>query len=135
MYSYNTVTRLILPLTVQDALAPVKLNRWGLPEVDPSTMTTDVPGVFCGGDVAGVAETTVESVNDGKTAAWNIHKYLQVTLPALLMAMIFPWIICVGTEQKEEKYHRFPFTVTLEASFPHVHFGSKISYEETENFL
>ncbi|XP_050717874.1 dihydropyrimidine dehydrogenase [NADP(+)]-like [Eriocheir sinensis] len=62
---------------VQDALAPVKLNRWGLPEVDPATMTTDVPGVFCGGDVAGVAETTVESVNDGKTAAWNIHKYLQ----------------------------------------------------------
>lgn len=87
MYSYSTVTRLIFPLTVQDALAPVKLNRWGLPEVDPTTMTTDVPGVFCGGDVAGVAETTVESVNDGKTAAWNIHKYLQVTLPALLMAM------------------------------------------------
>jgi len=36
--------------------------------------------VFCGGDIAGVAETTVESVNDGKIAAWNIHKYLQVNL-------------------------------------------------------
>lgn len=35
------------------------------------------PWVFFGGDIAGVAETTVESVNDGKTASWHIHKYLQ----------------------------------------------------------
>ncbi|KAL7639399.1 UNVERIFIED_CONTAM: hypothetical protein RMT77_009900 [Armadillidium vulgare] len=59
------------------AMSPMKFNKWGLPEVDPLTMASSVTGVFCGGDVAGVAETTVESVNDGKTAAWNIHKYLQ----------------------------------------------------------
>lgn len=35
--------------------------------------------VWIGGDMAGVAETTVESVNDGKTAAWYMHKYLQVS--------------------------------------------------------
>jgi dihydropyrimidine dehydrogenase (NADP+) len=35
------------------------------------------PGVFCGGDLAGVAETAVEAVNDGKLAAWTIHRYLQ----------------------------------------------------------
>ena len=40
-------------------------------------MMTSVEGVFAGGDIAGVAQTTVESTNDGKTAAWNIHKYLQ----------------------------------------------------------
>lgn len=34
--------------------------------------------IFCGGDLAGAADTTVESVNDGKTAAWNMHCYLQV---------------------------------------------------------
>ena len=28
--------------------------------------------------MAGVAQTTVESVNDGKTASWSIHKYIQV---------------------------------------------------------
>ena len=28
--------------------------------------------------MAGVANTTVESVNDGKQAAWFIHQYLQV---------------------------------------------------------
>ena len=61
-------------------MEPVKFNRWGLPEVDTKTMKTNVEWVFCGGDIAGVAETTVESVNDGKTAAWNIHQYIQVRL-------------------------------------------------------
>lgn len=56
----------------------MKLNKWGIPEVELNTMSTSVPGVFCGGDLAGVAQTTVESVNDGKTASWYIHKYIQV---------------------------------------------------------
>lgn len=59
-------------------MEPMKFNRWGLPEVDTKTMRSSVDGVFCGGDIAGVAETTVESVNDGKTAAWYIHQYIQV---------------------------------------------------------
>ena len=62
-------------------MAPLRLSRWGLPEVDLETMATSQPGVFAGGDLAGVAETTVESVNDGKTAAWSIHQYLQVSWP------------------------------------------------------
>ena len=41
-------------------------------------METSEPWVFCGGDLAGVAQTTVESVNGGKQASWHIHKYLQV---------------------------------------------------------
>ena len=41
-------------------------------------MTTSEPNVFCGGDLAGYANTTVESVNDGKQAAWHMHRYLQV---------------------------------------------------------
>lgn len=64
--------------TVIGALSPVKLNKWGLPDVEPETMCTSVEGVYCGGDLAGAANTTVESVNDGKQAAWYIHQYLQV---------------------------------------------------------
>ena len=41
------------------------------------TMKTSEPDVFCGGDLAGVAGTTVEATNDGKVAAWSMHKYLQ----------------------------------------------------------
>ncbi|KAK7488496.1 hypothetical protein BaRGS_00020281 [Batillaria attramentaria] len=63
--------------SVKNALEPLKFNRWGLPEVDPNTQQSSEPWVFCGGDVGGVAHTTVESVNDGKVAAWGMHRYLQ----------------------------------------------------------
>lgn len=62
---------------VVDALSPLKINKWGLPEVDSTTMASSEADVFCGGDIAGVAQTTVESVNDGKVAAWHMHRYLQ----------------------------------------------------------
>lgn len=48
-----------------------------MPKVNTKTHQTDLPQVFCGGDLAGTANTTVESVNDGKVAAWFIHCYLQ----------------------------------------------------------
>jgi len=62
---------------VAKALSPIKMNKWGLPEVNMETLATSEAGVYCGGDLAGVANTTVESVNDGKHAAASIHKYLQ----------------------------------------------------------
>lgn len=63
-----------------NALKPLKFNSWGLPEIDEETMASSERDVFCGGDVAGVANTTVESVNDGKQAAWYIHCYIQVSV-------------------------------------------------------
>lgn len=69
--------------TVIDALSPLKWhdsseNRTLL--VNPETMQTSEEWVFAGGDCAsGCPQTTVEAVNDGKTAAWNIHAYLQTT--------------------------------------------------------
>ncbi|XP_029393420.1 dihydropyrimidine dehydrogenase [NADP(+)] [Mus pahari] len=62
---------------VKEALSPIKFNRWGLLEVNPETMQTSEPWVFAGGDVVGMANTTVESVNDGKQASWYIHKHIQ----------------------------------------------------------
>ncbi|XP_062847503.1 dihydropyrimidine dehydrogenase a, tandem duplicate 1 isoform X2 [Trichomycterus rosablanca] len=62
---------------VKEAMAPIRLNRWGLPELNLESMQCSEPWVFAGGDVAGLANTTVESVNDGKQASWHIHKYLQ----------------------------------------------------------
>lgn len=45
------------------------------------------PPVWCGGDAscatgsaADPSQTTVESANDGKTAAYHIHQYLQVNI-------------------------------------------------------
>lgn len=59
-------------------MKPVPLNKWNLPIVDSNTQQTQLKEVFCGGDLAGSADTTVESVNDGKTAAWFMHCHLQV---------------------------------------------------------
>ncbi|KAI5732031.1 hypothetical protein M8J77_020136 [Diaphorina citri] len=67
----------LLDNDVLEAIKPVKLDKYGYPEVNYTTMATSVSGVFCGGDTANLSDTTVESVNDGKTAAWHIHKYIQ----------------------------------------------------------
>ena len=77
LFSFTSLNTLIL-FAVVKSLDPVKMTKWGTVEVNYETMETNAPGVFCGGDLAGVAQTTVESVNDGKTAAWYMHKYLQV---------------------------------------------------------
>ena len=51
--------------------------------IDKQTMTTSMKGVFCGGDLAGTAETAVEAAADGKMAAWSMHRYLQVKFSVL----------------------------------------------------
>ncbi|KNC80821.1 hypothetical protein SARC_06824 [Sphaeroforma arctica JP610] len=48
------------------AMAPIRMNKWGTPDVNADTMATSAEGVYAGGDIAGIAQTTVESVNDGK---------------------------------------------------------------------
>ena len=52
--------------------------------IDPETMQTSEDWVFAGGDVGGVAQTTVESVNDGKivcsTGGVNIFVRKRVLL-------------------------------------------------------
>ncbi|XP_026061684.1 dihydropyrimidine dehydrogenase [NADP(+)]-like [Carassius auratus] len=62
---------------VKKALESEKMNGWRTPEVNSEAMQTSEPWVFVGGDIAGLANTTVESVNDGKQASWHIHKYIQ----------------------------------------------------------
>jgi dihydropyrimidine dehydrogenase (NADP+) len=64
-------------LTDADILSPIELDRWGLPKTDPLTQATSMEGVFCAGDLAGVAQTTVEATNDGKVAANSIHEFLS----------------------------------------------------------
>jgi len=62
---------------VISSIEPLKLNKYGNVDVDLKTGQTNVEWLFAGGDIAGVSETTVEAVNDGKTAAWSIHRYIQ----------------------------------------------------------
>ncbi|KAL3320770.1 hypothetical protein Ciccas_000541, partial [Cichlidogyrus casuarinus] len=56
----------------------IKLDsRTNQPVVNCNTLASSAADVFCGGDLTGAAHTTVEATNDGKTAAWSIHSYIQ----------------------------------------------------------
>ena len=44
---------------------------------DPETGATCVPGIFAGGDIVRGPALVVQAVQDGKTAAQAIHRYLQ----------------------------------------------------------
>eukprot|EP01090_Pellita_catalonica_P013334 TRINITY_DN3126_c0_g2_i1.p1 TRINITY_DN3126_c0_g2~~TRINITY_DN3126_c0_g2_i1.p1 ORF type:complete len:752 (+),score=128.88 TRINITY_DN3126_c0_g2_i1:1-2256(+) len=60
----------------------MEFTSWGTALHEPETgiaISKDkkkIPGIFAGGDVLGHG-TTVEASNDGKTASWAIHRYLQ----------------------------------------------------------
>ncbi|KAK9886993.1 hypothetical protein WA026_019912 [Henosepilachna vigintioctopunctata] len=62
---------------VISALSPLKLTKHNLPEVNPKTLATSHSSVWCGGDLIGINGTTVEAVNDGKVAAWQMYCYLE----------------------------------------------------------
>ena len=88
-------------------------------------METSEADVFCGGDIAGVANTTVESVNDGKTAAWYMHKYIQVyiyflsainyskILQSQLLMPIF-WFVINLSDVADNVSHPHRLDLTLE---------------------
>jgi hypothetical protein len=52
-------------------------KRWGTIEVDESTMMTNQPGVFSGGDCVSGAATVVEGVGAGRLGAFAIDAYLN----------------------------------------------------------
>ncbi len=48
----------------------------GLVQVDPKTLATTAPGVFCGGDLAFGPRIIIDATGDGKRAALAIHRHL-----------------------------------------------------------
>jgi formate dehydrogenase (NADP+) beta subunit len=48
----------------------------GLVQVDPKTLATSLPGVFCGGDLAFGPRIIIDATGDGKRAALAIHRHL-----------------------------------------------------------
>ncbi|MFQ5826435.1 MAG: FAD-dependent oxidoreductase [Dehalococcoidia bacterium] len=58
-------------------LSGMNLTPKGVVGVDPTSLATDVPGVFAGGDAVVGAGTVVESIAAGKRAARSIDRYLR----------------------------------------------------------
>jgi len=54
-----------------------KLTRWNTLVVDSTTLETNIPGVFAGGDVVSGAATVVEAAHAGAHAAVYMKRYLR----------------------------------------------------------
>jgi len=54
----------------------IELNRWGLIRADETTLTTDQPGVFAGGDAVTGPATLIQAMAQGERAARSIDDYL-----------------------------------------------------------
>jgi heterodisulfide reductase subunit A2 len=64
---------------VDDQAGPTGLviSRDGAVLVDPVTLETSVPGIFCGGDAARGPADVITAIADGKEAAESIHRFLS----------------------------------------------------------
>jgi formate dehydrogenase major subunit len=60
-----------------DIEAALKITSRKTIRSNPSTMTTNVPGVFAGGDVVSGPRTVIQAVSGGRKAAEAIHEFLQ----------------------------------------------------------
>ncbi|MEK7749712.1 MAG: NAD(P)-dependent oxidoreductase, partial [Planctomycetota bacterium] len=54
----------------------IKVNRWGMPIIDPESFMTIRKGVFAGGDCVTGPRNVIEVIADGRKAARSIHKFL-----------------------------------------------------------
>jgi NADH-quinone oxidoreductase subunit F len=64
-----------LPLSLEGKA--LQFSTRGLVEVHPVHLSTNLPGLFAGGDNVTGPATVVEAVGAGKRAARSIHRYLQ----------------------------------------------------------
>jgi NADPH-dependent glutamate synthase beta subunit-like oxidoreductase len=60
----------------------IAITPRGLVQVDPRTLMTTMPGVFCGGDLAFGPRIIIEAAGDGKRAALAIHRFLGGETPS-----------------------------------------------------
>jgi len=62
---------------MEQQLAELKTTRWDTIEVDPATLQSDVPYVFCAGDAATGPSLVVDAIGGGRRAARSIHQYVM----------------------------------------------------------
>jgi len=75
----DTLLEGLLEIETSSGPAKIGLTKWDTYRVDTSTMATDVPGVFAGGDAADDGPTVViDAIRDGGRAARSIAAWLGV---------------------------------------------------------
>ena len=56
------------------------VSKWGTIKIDLKTMQTNLDGVFAAGDIVRGASLVVWAIRDGRDAAEQIERYLQMKL-------------------------------------------------------
>ena len=56
------------------------ISQWGTIKIDLKTMQTNLDGIFAAGDIVRGASLVVWAIRDGRDAAFQIEKYLQLKL-------------------------------------------------------
>ena len=56
------------------------ISEWGTIKIDLKTMQTNLDGIFAAGDIVRGASLVVWAIRDGRDAAFQIEKYLQLKL-------------------------------------------------------
>jgi NADPH-dependent 2,4-dienoyl-CoA reductase/sulfur reductase-like enzyme len=62
---------------LEQQLAGLKTTRWNTIEVDPATLQSDIPYMFCAGDAATGPSLVVDAIGGGRRAARSIHQYVM----------------------------------------------------------
>jgi glutamate synthase (NADPH/NADH) small chain len=62
------------------------VTRWGTLKIDHKTMMTSLPGVFAAGDIVRGASLVVWAIRDGRDAAEQMHRYLELGAAQALRA-------------------------------------------------
>jgi NADH-quinone oxidoreductase subunit F len=76
--------------------------RWGGIQINPESQTTNIPGVFAGGDVVTGPSTVIAAVAAGKNAAVMIERYLTGKQLKLLPKVKLPTVYVEPLAEGEE---------------------------------
>jgi formate dehydrogenase (NADP+) beta subunit len=82
----------------------IEITTRGLVKVDPRTLATTMPGVFCGGDLAFGPRIVIEAEADGKRAALAIHESLAGGQVPRARARFRP----IALNRAGDRYDRIP---------------------------
>jgi formate dehydrogenase beta subunit len=84
--------------------AEIEITPRGLVKVDPRTLATTMPGVYCGGDLAFGPRIVIEAEADGKRGALSIHESLGGTGVPRAHARFRP----ITLNRAGDRYDRIP---------------------------
>jgi NADH-quinone oxidoreductase subunit F len=96
----------------------IETTKWGTIKTDKNTMTTNIPGVFAGGDVVTGPNTVVQAIAAGKKAAVMIHRCLDgeelVQTPEIRLPRIYIEPHQISDEEMAQQKRAEPDTISIE---------------------